>query len=136
MYTINVEVSNWILKSAMWETMRNNVFEKFYLVYFYLWILSMSAHVSTCLHVIKIFPLGGVFQDFILVFCINKLNLNKDFKIEEMKPNVCFLQAYFNDTNRLIVFCVLLLVVYCFRKKNLWFFMLFQGVIIPIFVAD
>ena len=31
-----------------------------------------------------------------------KLNLNKDLKIEEMKINVCFLQAYFNDTNRLM----------------------------------
>ena len=29
-----------------------------------------------------------------------KLNLNKDVKIEEMKVNDCFLQAYFNDTNR------------------------------------
>ena len=29
-----------------------------------------------------------------------KLNLNKDVKIEEMKINVCFLQAYFNNTNR------------------------------------
>ena len=135
MYIINLEVSNWILKSAMCH-LRINVFEKFYLVNFYLWILSMSAHVCTCLHEIKIFPHGGVFQDFILVFCVNKLNLNKDFKIEEMKPNVCFLQAYFNDTNRLIVFCVLLLVVYCFRKKNLWFFMLFKGVIISIFVAN
>ena len=30
-----------------------------------------------------------------------RLNLNKDLKIEVMKINVCFLQAYFNDTNRL-----------------------------------
>ena len=29
-----------------------------------------------------------------------KLNLNKDVKIEEMKINVCFLEAYFNDANR------------------------------------
>ena len=31
-----------------------------------------------------------------------KLNLNKDLKNEEIKINVCFLQAYFNDTNRLM----------------------------------
>ena len=62
----------------------------------------MSAHVCACLHINIICPHGGVFQDFVLVFCINKLNLNKDFKIEEMKSNVCFLQAYFIDTNRLI----------------------------------
>ena len=31
-----------------------------------------------------------------------KLNLNKNLKIEEMKINVRFLQAYFNDTNRLM----------------------------------
>ena len=33
---------------------------------------------------------------------MHKLNLNKDFKIEEMKINLCLLQAYFNDTNRLM----------------------------------
>ena len=31
-----------------------------------------------------------------------KLNLNKDVNIEEMKINDCFLQAYFNDTKRLM----------------------------------
>ena len=38
----------------------------------------MSVHVCACLHMIKI------------------------VKIEKMKINVCFLQAYFNDTNRLM----------------------------------
>ena len=31
-----------------------------------------------------------------------KLNLNKDLEIEEMKIKCLFLQAYLNDTNRLM----------------------------------
>ena len=37
---------------------------------------------------------------FYLSFCMYKLNLNRDLKIEEMKINICFLQAYFNEKNR------------------------------------
>ena len=57
----------------------------------------MFVHVCILL---KFVSIEGFFMIFYLSFCMYKLNLNRDLKIEEMKKNICFLQAYFNEKYR------------------------------------
>ena len=57
----------------------------------------MFVHVCILL---KFVSIEEFFMIFYLSFCMYKLNLNRDLKIEEMKKNICFLQAYFNEKYR------------------------------------